>query len=138
MDEPTQSQPLPVPIRRFLEVPRYATIATLLPNGTPHQAVVWYDLRGESVMINSRRGRRWPANLERDSRIGIAVYDDANPDHWVGLRGVAEVLRSGPTAVADIEDLARRYEGNPADFAGQDRITFLVRIQRAFEYGDVE
>jgi PPOX class probable F420-dependent enzyme len=136
MDLPNESPPLPEPVRRFLEAPRYATIATLMPDGAPHQAVVWYALDGAGVIINSRRGRRWPANLERDPRISRAVYDDAQPEHWVGIRGLAELVRSGAPAVADIQDLARRYDGDPNEFVGQDRMTFRIRVQTTFEYGD--
>jgi PPOX class probable F420-dependent enzyme len=136
MDAPNDSSALPEAVRRFLETPRYATISTVLPDGSPHQAVVWYDLEGDTLVINSRRGRRWPANLARDARISIAVYDEAHPLHWVGLRGSAEVAREGLPAVEDIQALARRYHGNPASYIGQDRITFRVLIQRVFEYGD--
>jgi PPOX class probable F420-dependent enzyme len=136
VDVPSQTPALPDAIRRFLEPPRYATIATLMPDGSPHQAVVWYDVDGDALLINSRRGRRWPANLERDPRISVAVYDHAEPEHWVGLRGVAEVLRDGPSALQDIQALARRYDGDPNEYVGQDRITFRIRIHRTFEYGD--
>ena len=72
-------------VRSFLTQPvRYATIATINPDGSPHQIVIWYllrhdDQRGDYVVVNSKRGRRWPANLLRDPRANIAVYnaDDA-------------------------------------------------------------
>ena len=135
MDVPNQSPALPDAIRRFLEAPRFATVATLLPDGSPHQAVIWYELDGDGILINSRRGRRWPGNLERDPRISMAVYDDAAPEHWVGLRGVAEVIRTGPPALLDIQALARRYGGNPDEYVGQDRVTFHIRVQATFGYG---
>ncbi len=135
MDVPNQSPALPDAMRRFLEAPRFATIATLMTDGSPHQAVVWYDVDGDGILINSRRGRRWPGNLERDPRISMAVYDDANPEHWVGLRGVAQVLRDGPPALLDIQALARRYSGDPNEYVGQDRVTFRIRVLTTFEYG---
>lgn len=136
MDVPNQSQALPQPVRRFLEPPRHATIATLMPDGSAHQAVVWYGFDGDAVFVNSRNGRRWPANLERDPRIALAVFDRDDPDHWVSIRGTAEVVRRGEAAVADIQDLARRYDGDPAEFVGQDRITFRIHPRSTFEYGD--
>ena len=136
MDAAATLNALPEPILRFLDAPRFATISTLMPDGSPHQAVVWYQLDGDSLLINSRRGRRWPANLERDPRISLAVYDDASPEHWVGVRGLAAVLRDGPAALLDIQALARRYDGNPDEYVGQDRVTFRIRIVTTFEYGD--
>lgn len=125
---------IPQPIREFLAAPRFATIATIGLDGSPHQAVVWYALDGDTMYLNSRRERRWPRNLERDGRINVAVHDHEQLGHWVGLRGTAEVARTGDAAIEDIAAMARRYGGDPAGFKGQDRITFTVRIDRSYEY----
>ena len=61
--------------RAFLDAPRFAVIATIDPDGAPHQAVVWYRLDGDEIVINSADGRRWPANLRRDPRIHFSVED---------------------------------------------------------------
>jgi PPOX class probable F420-dependent enzyme len=122
------------PIREYLAAPRFATISTINPDGSPHQAVVWYALDGDTLYVNSRRERRWPQNLERDGRINVAVHDHQHLGHWVGLRGTADVARTGDAAIDDIAAMARRYGGDPAGFKGQDRITFAVRIDRTYEY----
>ena len=36
-------------VRHFLETPRFAVIATINEDGTLHQTVVWYLLRGGSA-----------------------------------------------------------------------------------------
>jgi PPOX class probable F420-dependent enzyme len=125
---------IPQTIREFLAGPRFATIATIGLDGSPHQAVVWYALDGDMLYLNSRCERRWPQNLERDGRINVAVHDHGKLGHWVGLRGVAEVARTGEAAIEDIAAMARRYGGDPEGFKGQDRITFAVRIERTYEY----
>lgn len=130
----TASTGVPEPIRAFLSAPRFATIATIGPDGSPHQAVVWYALDGDTLYINSRRERKWPQNLQRDGRINVAVHDHEKLGHWVGLRGRAEVARTGDAAIEDIQNMARRYGGDPAGFKGQERITFAVRIDRTYEY----
>lgn len=122
------------PIREFLAAPRFATISTVNADGSPHQAVVWYALDGDTLYINSRRERRWPRNLEGDGRINVAIHDHEHLGHWVGLRGTAEVVRTGDGAIEDIQTMARRYGGDPAGFKGQDRITFAVPIDRTYEY----
>jgi PPOX class probable F420-dependent enzyme len=127
--------PLPDPIRAFLAAPRLATIATINPDGSPHQAVVWYELVGDELLINSRRHRRWPKNLAREGRIAVAVQDSARPHHWVGVKGDAEQVREGEAAIGDIQALARRYDEDPAQYAGQDRVTFRIAVLSTFEYG---
>jgi PPOX class probable F420-dependent enzyme len=127
--------PLPDPIRAFLAEPRVAAIATLNPDGSPHQAVVWFVLDGDHLMINSRRERRWPQNLARDGRISMAVHEGTQRSHWVGVKGHAELLRDGDEALADIQALARRYGGNPATYVGQNRVSYRIVVASTFEYG---
>jgi hypothetical protein len=57
MAQPDRFLALPESVRRFLAPPQYATISTVMPDGSPHQAVVWYALADDSLMVNSRRGR---------------------------------------------------------------------------------
>jgi PPOX class probable F420-dependent enzyme len=121
-------------LRDYLAAVRWATLATVDPDGAPHEAVVWYGLRGDGLMINSRRSRHWPQNLLRDPRITLAVQDWSDPEHWVGIKGAAQLLHEGPEAIADIQELARRYGRDPDRFEGQDRLTFLVEVEQTFEY----
>ncbi len=88
---------------------RYATIATIDPDGAPRQAVVWYTVDGDEIVINSAVGRRWPANLLRDPRISLAVIDAADGYRWVGLIGTVRAVTDQATAQADIAAMARRY-----------------------------
>ena len=84
MTDPTSS-PTPVDhILAFLDDIHFATIATLDPDGTPRQAVVWYTLDGASSSLNSAVGRRWPTNLLRDGRVSIAITDHRDGYRWVG------------------------------------------------------
>ena len=135
-ETPTSAFELPPAIRAFLEPARYATIATVDADGAPHMAFVWYLLDGDDIVINSRTERHWPRNLQRDPRIHFGVRDeDARVDHWVGVKGRAEVLRDGDAALEDIMTMARRYGGNPEKFRGQSRISFVIRLESTFEYG---
>jgi PPOX class probable F420-dependent enzyme len=129
------SIPLPDPVRAFLAEPRIATISTINPDGSPHQAVIWYALDGDGLLINSRRGRRWPRNLLDDGRISVAVYEAERPHHWVGVKGHAQLLHEGEAAIADIQALARRYGEDPAQYARQDRVSYRIVVASTFEYG---
>lgn len=94
--------------RDFLATPgRYATLATVDPDGSPLQAVVWYHLEDDgTLLLNSREGRRWPANLLREPRASVVVQAG---HAYVALRGAAEHLYGGAAASRDIERLARLY-----------------------------
>jgi hypothetical protein len=36
--------------------------------------------------------------------------------------------------MADIQAMARRYGSDPEKYAGQDRLSYRIRIERVFEY----
>jgi PPOX class probable F420-dependent enzyme len=138
-----QSPTLAGPVRAFLtERNRFAVIATVDPDGGPRQAVTWiaFDADG-TVWVNSRRGRRWPANLERERRASIAILELEDPDRWVGLTCVVEeIVDDVERAREDIVALAHRYhpEGpDPADIAGyrsQPRVMFRLRITAVHDH----
>jgi len=69
MTEPSPAFHFPDRIRAYLDDTRYATISTLDPDGGPRQAVTWYTIDGDEIILNSRIGRRWPTNLLRDPRV---------------------------------------------------------------------
>jgi PPOX class probable F420-dependent enzyme len=130
----TQTTTLSPDARAFLATPRFATIATVGPDGAPHQAVIWYMLDGDDLIINSRPERRWPRNLAADPRISMAIYELEQPEHWFGLKGQAELLHEGDEATADIQALARRYGADPGKYAGQARVSYRIRVEHVFEY----
>jgi hypothetical protein len=129
---------LPDHVREFLQEPRYASLATVGVDGSPHQTFTWYTLESDDrILINSRIGRRWPADLLRERRVAIGVADTADQNRWVGLRGeLAEVVDDVALARRDIAAIAHRYtpvEGPPdpgmlARFKTEPRISFRVRL----------
>ena len=144
MPTPDSSAQLTSPIREFLAEPRFAIIATLDEDGAPRQAAVWYGLEDDGrILLNSRAGRRWCSNLERDPGVSIAVIDSEDGYRWVGLTGeVEEVVTDVERSREDIVALAHRYhpegptESSIALFRRQPRVTFLVRITGVHDHLD--
>ena len=129
------------PQRAFLDRPLFAALATVDPDGSPRQAVIWYRLEPDGrILLNSRSGRRWPANLERDGRVALAVTDPADGYLWLGLTGrVDEVDDDLERAREDIVALAHRYRDEPtassiATFRSQPRISFRVAIDGVHDH----
>jgi PPOX class probable F420-dependent enzyme len=145
MPTSTTSTTLSERVRAFLAATRFATIATIDPDGSARQAVIWYRLEGDQIVINSLSGRRWPSNLERDARISVAVSDQADGYRWVGLIGRVSVVDDQPTAQADIAEMARRYHADEPDeaeklirdrFERQRRVSFRVTIDAVHDHLD--
>jgi len=125
-------------IRAFLDAPRFAVVATINPDGSSLQAVAWYLIEGDSVVFNSKVGRRWPSNLVRDPRVAFTIADGYS---YVELRGRVEIDDDPERGVAMIVALARRYEKDPAKldeqiamFRTQRRVTFRLRIDGILEH----
>ena len=127
-------------VRAFLEQPHFASLATVRPDGSAHQAVIWYRLEPDGrILVNSREGRLWPANMKRDPRVSLAVFWGEDPNRWVGVSGVVdEVVEDVARAREDICELAARYgDDTPstlAVFRSQPRVSFRIRIERVHDH----
>jgi len=127
-------------VRAFLDQPHFASLATIGDHGAPNQAVIWYRLEPDGrVLVNSREGRRWPANLRRDPRVNLAVFWSEDPNRWVGITGIVdEVVEDVARARDDIVALAHRYDDAvPATvtrFRSEARVSFLIRIVRVHDH----
>ncbi len=120
----------------------FGTLATISAEGTPLQAVVWYLVRGDTLVVNSAVGRAWPTNLLRDPRCSLLVECGYE---WVSVSGAVEVVTDQATAQADIAAMARAYNvADPANaermirevFAPQERISFVLWPERVVEHPD--
>jgi PPOX class probable F420-dependent enzyme len=118
----------------FLEAPRLAVIATHDPDGEIWQAVVWFVLTDDGILLNSLEGRRWLNNIRRDPRVSLAV---AEGEESVILRGDAVVVEDPERGVEDAFALARRYGGGPAVDAGQRRISVVLYPRRVGVHGEL-
>ena len=113
-------------------VARPTVVATVGPDGAPYQAVVWYLVDGDTLVVNSADGRRWPANLRRDSRVDVTIEDGYR---YVQLSGIVEIDDDQERAQADIAAMAYRYHADdPAAaeavidrFRRQHRVSFRLR-----------
>ena len=115
-------------LKLLTEGKNFATVATLMPDGSPHVTVVWIDSDGEHVIFNTAEGRIKTKNLRRDPRVAIAIVNSENPYQQVMVRGlVVEMTHEG--ADDHVDQLAKRYLGvdkYPYRSAGEQRV--IVKI----------
>lgn len=119
---------------QLLVEPNFATVATLNPDGSPQQSIVWIDWDGEEVLFNTASGRVKPRNLVRDPRVNVLVVDRADGYRWLAVRGSARITPDG--ADDHIDRLARKYTGGPWEpKRGEQRLLVRVRPERVSAYG---
>ena len=115
----------------------FASLATLMPDGTPQVTPVWCDLEGKYVLFNSARGRQKDRNVRRDPRVAMYLIDPDNPYRYLEIRGrVVEITEQG--ADQHIDSLAKKYMGvdkYPLRQPGEVRVTYKVEPQRVSSMG---
>ena len=118
--------------RRFFEEPNLCAVSTNGKDGYPRVTMVWVDLDGDDVLLNSTQRRGWPKNLQRDPRIGLCIFDR---DIWnrnvAAIGHVKEMTTVG--GWEHIQKVARKY-GRDEYKGDSDRLIIRVEIERIFDY----
>lgn len=113
---------------------RFPVMATIRKNGMPSQSVVWFDLdpnRADVIIMNTRSGRLKHKHLLRDARLSLC-FEDSND--YVTVEGHVELDDDPVRGLKVIQDLARRYDDEPADFEGQHRVTIEMRVEKVIRH----
>jgi PPOX class probable F420-dependent enzyme len=117
-------------VRRLVERPNYAHIATLMPDGAPHSVPVWIDLEGNNVAILTGPGSRKARNTERDPRVAISIIDVNQPYASALIRGRVVERVDGDRAWMIIDRISQKYTGQPYQ-PRTDRIVLIIRPDHA-------
>ena len=120
-------------VARFLDAPRYGVIATHDPDGAIWQAVVWYVVTDEGILMNARDGRHWLTNLRGDGRTSLVV---AEGEDYVIVRGTATMNDDPERAKREALSLAQRYASDD-DFSDQHRVGILLHAESVATHGEL-
>jgi PPOX class probable F420-dependent enzyme len=131
------SQSIPDKYRDLFSKRAFASLGTLMPDGSPQVTPVWCDLDGDLVVVNTAKGRQKDKNMRRDPRVALAVIDPENPYRYIEIRGqVAEIVEDG--ADAHIDKMAKKYLGAdkyPYRQSGEKRVMFKILPERTNTMG---
>lgn len=113
----------------------FGSLATLTEDGSPQVTPVWVDWDGEYVLVNTLQSRTKPRQVERDSRVEIAVFNLDNPYQHVRIKGRAELTEEG--AEEHIDKLSKKYVGEdsyPWRNPGDRRVILRIKPERVATY----
>jgi PPOX class probable F420-dependent enzyme len=96
-------------VRRLLDDPNPAVLATINADGSPQTSVIWVGRDGDELVISSAAGRRKDVNIRRDPRVSLSVYDARDSERYAEIRGRATVTEDIGRTLA--VRLAEEYEG---------------------------
>lgn len=115
--------------RGVLQKQAFVHLSTLGPDGSPHGSVVWVDVDGDTVLINTAEGRSKVEHVRNDPRVSVSVADPDNPYDSVSVSGVVEEI-THEGADAHIDAMAMKYLGQETyPFRGPDEVRVLLKIR---------
>jgi PPOX class probable F420-dependent enzyme len=128
---------IPEPFKDLFAKVAYANLATVMPDGSPQVTPVWFDYDGESLRINSAKGRIKDKNMRRNKRVALSIQDPDNAYRYLAVRGnVEEITEEG--ADAHIDSLAKKYLGKdkyPFSGPGEVRVIYKIRPEKVSTMG---
>ena len=124
-------------IRKLLEEPNFANLATLMPDGSPQVTPVWVDFDGTHILVNTAEGRQKPRNVRRDPRVAVSIFNQQDPYSYATVRGqVVEITHEG--ADQHFDRMAKKYLGRdvyPFRAPGERRVIFKIAPEHVASTG---
>lgn len=124
----------------FLNEVRFGVLATVNFDCSPQQTVMWYlPVDGDTILMNTKKGRVKDKNLERDGRVSLCVEEGQK---YVAVRGTIVVDNDAERGQETMRAVTTRYVGEEeavrqmADmYSKQHRITLTLKIDSVDTHG---
>ena len=125
---------------KFLDLfkkPAFASLATIMPDGSPQVTPVWIDYDGVHLMVNSAKGRVKDRNMRNNPKVALSILDPDNPYRYLQVRGtVSGITEEG--ADAHIDKMAKKYlnlDRYPNRAPGEVRVIYRIRPEKVNTMG---
>ncbi|MBI3158212.1 MAG: PPOX class F420-dependent oxidoreductase [Chloroflexi bacterium] len=124
---------LPEAMRYLLadETRAYLILATLMPDGSPQATVLWFDMEGEHLRVNTRLDSVKARNLRRDPRCTAVIPDPQDPNTFIQVRGRAVGFRE-EGAAEHLAALGVKYEGAPYADDGHPHVIIEIAVEKVY------
>lgn len=126
------SQPIPAEYRDLFQKRAFANLGTVRPNGAARVTPVWCDIEGDSVILNTAKGRHQDKNIRRDGRVALVITDPDNPYRYLEIRGHAVEIFD-QDAEKHLDKMAKKYLGAdtyPYRQPGEERVMYRVEAEQ--------
>jgi PPOX class probable F420-dependent enzyme len=113
----------------------FASLATVMADGTPQVTPVWFDYRDGKLRVNTARGRVKSRTMKEGAPVALAIMDPDNPYRYIQIRGrVDRVTEQG--ASEHIDSLAKKYLGKDKyPFAQPGEVRLMYEIAPTSAHG---
>jgi PPOX class probable F420-dependent enzyme len=117
--------PLSRDLRRLLDQPNFAHLATLMPDGSPHSAPVWVGREGDFILITTEGSSLKGKNTQRDPRVAVSIVDFHDPYVEAQIRGRVVEQRPDPE-LKYYDAFSQKYVGKPWPYREEKSPVVLV------------
>lgn len=96
------------------ETRAFLILATLMPDGSPQVATIWFNADDNHILINSAKGRVKDKNMRARAQVGMVIQDFKDPYRFVQIQGrVVKITEEG--ALEHINQLSLKELIRPKD-----------------------
>ena len=95
---------------------------------------MWFDLdpgEPDVILMNTMVRRLKYRQLQADPRVSLLFEHGMT---WFAMRGTVELDADYDRGLAHIKTLARRYQGDPSRFEGQERVIIRMRVEKVIRH----
>ena len=119
-------------IKALVRGANFASLATLMGDGSPQVAAVWVDLEGDRILASTGETSLKARNTKRDARVGLSILSMDNPYIETQIRGRVVERRPDPEFKV-MDRISRKYTSK--DFPWRDnpanRVVLVIEPERA-------
>jgi PPOX class probable F420-dependent enzyme len=112
-------------VRKLIDGPNFAHLATLMPDGSPHSAAVWIARERDLVLICTEATSLKGQNTQRDPRVAISIVAFHDPYVEAQMRGRVIERRPDPQ-LKHYDLMSHKYIGKPWPYRDEKAPIVLV------------
>jgi PPOX class probable F420-dependent enzyme len=116
-------------VKQALQGKQFWSLATVNPDGSPQNTIVWVQEKDGKILVNTALGRKKPRNLDSNPRVALAWFNPENPYNAISVQGKVVDRYEGEQAEADIDSAAQKYLGEdtyPWRKEGEQRVSYVI------------
>jgi len=122
--------PLSPEVKQLIDLPNFAHLATLMPDGSPQSVPVWIGREGERIVMCTGENSLKAKNTSRDPRVAMSIVDFRNPYEEVQIRGRVVDRRPDPD-LKTIDPISHKYTGKPFPFRSPEgRVALVIEVEK--------
>lgn len=120
-------------VKQALQGKQFWSLATVNPDGSPQNTIVWVQEKDGKILVNTALGRKKPRNLDSNPHVALAWFNPENPYNAISVQGKVVDRYEGDQAEADIDSAAQKYLGEatyPWRKEGEQRVSYVIEPTR--------